>query len=127
MSYLSLVLRDSADNGLLFWCPGCTMAHRIQHGEGSGPRWTWNGDVRKPTFSPSINVVYDRLSEASRARNAEFKAAHGRYMTNEELPYDLHHVCHSFVTDGRIQFLGDCTHALAGQTVDLPPFEHSWE
>jgi hypothetical protein len=29
-------------------------------------------------------------------------------------------VCHSFVTDGRIQFLGDCTHALAGQTVDLP-------
>jgi len=29
-------------------------------------------------------------------------------------------VCHSFVTDGRIQFLGDCTHTLAGQTVDLP-------
>ena len=29
-------------------------------------------------------------------------------------------VCHSFVTDGRIQFLADCTHALAGQTVDLP-------
>jgi hypothetical protein len=29
-------------------------------------------------------------------------------------------VCHSFVTDGRIQFLGDCTHALANQTVELP-------
>lgn len=29
-------------------------------------------------------------------------------------------VCHSFVTDGRIQFLSDCTHSLAGQTVDLP-------
>jgi hypothetical protein len=28
-----------------------------------------------------------------------------------------------FVTDGRIQFLGDCTHALAGQTVDLPDWE----
>jgi hypothetical protein len=27
------------------------------------------------------------------------------------------------VTDGRIQFLGDCTHALAGQTVDLLPFD----
>ena len=26
-------------------------------------------------------------------------------------------------TDGRIQFLGDCTHHLAGQTVDLPDFE----
>lgn len=32
-------------------------------------------------------------------------------------------VCHSFVTDGRIQFLNDCTHALAGQTVELPEVE----
>jgi hypothetical protein len=24
---------------------------------------------------------------------------------------------------GRIQFLGDCTHALAGQTVDLPEIQ----
>ena len=30
------------------------------------------------------------------------------------------HVCHSFVTDGRIRFLGDCTHALKGQTVPIP-------
>ncbi|SHF03280.1 hypothetical protein SAMN02745157_1480 [Kaistia soli DSM 19436] len=30
--------------------------------------------------------------------------------------------CHSFVTNGRIQFLGDCAHELAGQTVDLPPW-----
>jgi hypothetical protein len=35
-------------------------------------------------------------------------------------------VCHSFVTDGRIQFLGDCTHALANQTFDLPGWEESW-
>ena len=28
--------------------------------------------------------------------------------------------CHSYITDGRIQFLGDCKHALKGQTVDLP-------
>lgn len=31
-------------------------------------------------------------------------------------------VCHSFVKDGRIQFLADCTHKLAGQTVPLPAF-----
>lgn len=31
-------------------------------------------------------------------------------------------VCHSFITDGKIQFLKDCTHALAGETVDLPDF-----
>ncbi|MGT2429227.1 hypothetical protein ACU4HD_11865 [Cupriavidus basilensis] len=29
---------------------------------------------------------------------------------------DVKKACHSFVTDGHIQFLGDCTHALAGQT-----------
>lgn len=33
------------------------------------------------------------------------------------------HVCHSFIRDGRIEFLSDCTHALAGQTVDLPDIE----
>jgi hypothetical protein len=31
--------------------------------------------------------------------------------------------CHSFLVDGQIQFLGDCTHALAGQTVPLPEIE----
>jgi hypothetical protein len=31
--------------------------------------------------------------------------------------------CHSFVTDGRIQFLGDCTHHPVGQTVPLPPWD----
>ncbi len=29
---------------------------------------------------------------------------------------------HSFIKDGMIEFLGDCTHKLAGQTVDLPEF-----
>jgi hypothetical protein len=27
--------------------------------------------------------------------------------------------CHSFITNGKIQFLSDCKHELAGQTVDL--------
>lgn len=36
-------------------------------------------------------------------------------------------VCHSFVTDGRIQFLADCTHDLAGLTVDLPDFPEQAE
>lgn len=30
------------------------------------------------------------------------------------------HTCHSFVRDGQIEFLSDCTHALAGKTVSLP-------
>lgn len=34
-------------------------------------------------------------------------------------------VCHSFVTDGKIQFLGDSTHKLAGQTGEIPDWEES--
>ncbi len=33
-----------------------------------------------------------------------------------------HHTCHSFVKEGKIQFLNDCWHALNGQTVDLPDY-----
>lgn len=57
-------------------------------------RWTWNGDKEKPTFRNSVLV-------------------HGEPSINRPQ-------CHSFVTDGRIEFLTDSTHALAGQTVDLP-------
>jgi hypothetical protein len=31
--------------------------------------------------------------------------------------------CHSFVTDGKIQFLPDCYHSLKGQTVELPEWD----
>jgi hypothetical protein len=31
--------------------------------------------------------------------------------------------CHSFITEGKIQFLTDCKHALAGKTVDIPEWE----
>jgi len=32
--------------------------------------------------------------------------------------------CHSFVRDGKIQFLSDCKHKLAGKTVDLPDWNN---
>lgn len=66
-------------------------------GHGYDARWQFNGDFEHPTFTPSYVV---------RSGNALGDT-----------------VCHSFVTDGKIQFLGDCTHALAGQTVDLPDFD----
>lgn len=58
-------------------------------------RWTFNGDFEKPTFSPSM------LVNKSCART----------------------ICHSFVRDGKIQFLDDCHHELAGKTVDLEDLE----
>lgn len=63
------------------------------------PNWTWNGSVDAPTVKPSI---------LTRGGGRAFKD--GEY---------VEHVCHSFVNDGKVQFLSDCTHELAGQTLDL--------
>ena len=41
-------------------------------------------------------------------------------LVNKEEAGD-HPRCHIFIRDGRIQYLNDCTHALAGQTVDMIP------
>lgn len=57
---LSRVLAKAKDDSLFFECPGCDMIHGISHGEGVGPRWGWNGDVEKPTFTPSVLVRYRR-------------------------------------------------------------------
>jgi hypothetical protein len=106
MSALSSILRLASDSRINWWCPGCHDWHGIQFGEGAGPRWTWNGDVDKPTFQPSILVRYPANPKAEE----EFKE------------WRQERVCHSFVVDGKMQFLGDCTHELAGLTVDIPPF-----
>ncbi len=93
-------MADTGTIAVWFWCPGCDEAHAVNvGGDHPGPKWGWNESLEKPTFTPSILV----RSEHGEAR--------------------MPRVCHSFVTDGRIQFLGDCTHALANQTVELqePP------
>ena len=59
------------------------------------PGWGWNGSFDKPTFTPSLLV-------------------------NKDFPEML---CHLYMTDGRIQFLQDCHHKLAGQTVECPEWE----
>lgn len=87
------------DEGLVgFWCPGCGEMHMVNTDESDRPAWGFNGNYDAPTFTPSILVNPGRANPTK-------------------------HICHSFVRDGRIEFLGDCTHALAGQTVELQPFE----
>ena len=83
-------------DALRFFCPGCQEHHLVTiNGPNSrGACWDFNGNYEKPTLHPSVMV-----SSVTKV------------------------VCHSFVTDGRIQFLGDSLHALAGQTVELPEIE----
>lgn len=114
MSALSKILRD-AEGGLIhFMCPGCNEVHGIRVA-GDKPIWKWNGDVARPTVLPSVLVNYYRITPEGRAMIARGDPPpDGKRYPGKEI------VCHSFVTDGRIQFLGDCTHALAGHTVELP-------
>ncbi len=107
----SAALRNVEGGGLMFWCPGCDMGHEVRVGNGPGPRWEWNGSVDRPTFTPSVLVQGVRpLTDDE----------HAAYMRGAGLPEARPLRCHSFVTDGQIQFLDDCTHELAGRTVPLP-------
>ena len=100
------ILRRTADGRFMFFCPGCGCAHGVTSA------WSFNGDFGKPTFSPSILV---------RGTQPITDEEHAKLMAGEHVePRPL--CCHSFVRDGEIQFLDDCTHALKGQTVPLEAF-----
>jgi len=106
------MLRNVEDHGvtysaLMFVCPGCLAAE-----QGSGlhmlpvnttehsPQWTYDGNIEAPTLEPSI------LSHI------------GPYVDGAPTG-----ICHSYLRAGVFEFLGDCTHELAGQhvpMVDLP-------
>lgn len=97
MAIAQLFHVDPANDSVLFECPGCGFLPAVHVKGAARPTWTWNGSLTAPTFQPSIAVSWDEQGVPK--------------------------ICHSFVTDGRIQFLSDCTHALAGQTVPLPEME----
>lgn len=92
--------------GLVFWCPGCERIdedgerHAGLHmlpvaGDANGrPSWEFDGNLDAPTLNPSI------LTKGSWA--------------------GVDTICHSYLRAGRFDFLADCTHQFAGQTVDLP-------
>jgi hypothetical protein len=99
---------DDRYDHILVWCPGCQYerdgrmvaglhALPVTGDSSKHPVWTWNGDLVNVTLEPSILTHMKRGEQQT-----EF-------------------VCHSFLRNGQWQFLGDCTHALAGQTVAMVP------
>jgi len=77
-----------------------SLPTRVIEAENGGkhPIWKFNNDLDNPIITPSIRAIY----------SIGFPGFPGKPM-----------VCHSFVKNGKIQFLKDCTHKLAGQTVDM--------
>lgn len=101
---------DARYEAIVLWCPGCQYERADEPGKFAGglhmlpvadvttgePRatWGWNRDLVNVTLEPSILTHMDRGEKF---------------------------VCHSFLRNGQWQFLGDCTHALANQTVAMLP------
>jgi hypothetical protein len=77
----------------LYNCPGCGYEHAFAL-KTEGGHHDFNMDLNNPTVSPSLLQNFT--------------------------PGKL---CHSFIKGGKIQFLPDCQHSLAGQTVELEDIE----
>lgn len=84
-------------DALMFACPGCAEMddndgiHMLAvNSSNHEPSWEWDGNLEAPTLSPSI-------------------------LTARGGPK----VCHSFLRAGVFEFLGDCTHSMAGQSVPM--------
>lgn len=82
------------DFDYIYPCPGCGVSHGIRTvKEGVGPVWRLSGGVDNPSVKPSVKVT---------SRNAKGPTC-----------------CHFFIENGHIRYLNDCTHDLAGQTVEM--------
>ena len=66
-------------------------------------RWQFNGDYRRPTFTPSVNETWGKRGQST----ADFKADPNPRRS------------HLHIRDGRVEYLSDCTHPYAGTTHDL--------
>lgn len=94
------------------FCPACKCTHRftVASDKPGKAKWTFNGDLDKPTFNPSMVETCEGWVDPD---DKGFSIPSRR--------------CHSWVRGGRIEFLSDCTHEFAGRTVDLPHIPKEWE
>jgi hypothetical protein len=81
------------------FCPACQTEHGIWTTERNYNRaiWKFNNSLVSPTFAPSVKITI------------------GHHPQPPE-------ICHFFIRDGKIEYCDDCTHAMAGRTVELPEF-----
>lgn len=97
-----------------FKCEGCNGYHTIWTSEALNhapcPVWGFNGNFQLPTITPSVLNTWGKLADPNWTEPDE--------PASEDWSWSGR--CHIFVTNGQIQWLGDCTHKLAAQTRMLP-------
>lgn len=101
------------------FCPACNTTHAFPRDNHS-----FNESEQKPTLYPGLRLAtkYTAPPESKPADMepgdyAKAVKAHGE-RHDEADPTQT--ICHLIVNNGEIQYLGDCTHKMVGQTIDLP-------
>lgn len=92
-----------------FFCPGCGHLHvywTMRTEQWQGDVWTFNGDLNKPSFHASL------LNKSGVYADPKWKGPDDEKDYSKP-PYSTR--CHLYVTNGRIDYCGDCTHHLNGQ------------
>lgn len=107
MSAMGSSLRRTK-TGIAHWCPACKETHHFKTDE-VHPCWTFNGNIESPSFAPSMLIRWGKYA--------------GHAGPGEE--YEDNGICHYILTAGVINFCGDCTHAMAGQSVPLPDWPYA--
>ncbi len=105
---------------LSFFCEGCNEEHSVWVNGYKHPNstaWGWNGSMDTPTFTPSILIKSGHYA-------TYFKEGDSCWCT-----YNTKHaddpssfvcvVCHTYITNGKIEYLPDSTHHLSGQIINL--------
>lgn len=103
MAKVELVyVTDSEYKAILFDCQGCKSPHCVNLDERRAglPVWKFNNDLDNPTIQPSY------LSYVPKYDNKGNKIGKDT-------------ICHFWLKDGKIEYLTDCKHELAGKTVEM--------
>lgn len=120
MGQLSAKLRGGGET-LTYWCQGCEITHSVRvrpDGKNEGAAWGFDWNLDHPTFSPSVLTTSGHYMSSHKLGKpcwCTFKEQH----PGRRSPSCFR--CHTFIRGGMVEFLGDCSHALAGQTLPLPP------
>ena len=92
MNKLGIVERDGETVGYLVKSPATGNTVCFYTNPKITPvTWDFNGDMERPTFTPSMLIH----------------------------PGGIYVREHFFIRDGKIEYLADCDHAMAGMTVDM--------
>jgi hypothetical protein len=80
-----------------FWCPACKEGHDFatRYPNFTNP-WQFNGNIEQPIFSPSLLM---------NRHKTDYQGCGPR--------------CHLVLTDGVINYQGDCEHEFAGKAVEM--------